>query len=153
MQEMQVRSLSWEDPLEEEMLPHSRILAWRIPWTEKCGGLQFLRLQSQTPLSVSACSWMASPCLALPDSHASHSPTPMSTLYILPSPGTALPRKSGHHAPRSLTSDPSSSHILQKSIDLIMTSSPWTDPPTFLLPYPLLPPYRSSHQLSFHDLL
>ena len=37
---MQVRSLGWEDPLREEMATHSRILAWRIPWTEEPGGLQ-----------------------------------------------------------------------------------------------------------------
>ena len=41
MQEMQVQSLDWEDPLEEEMATHSTILAWRIPWTEEPGGLQF----------------------------------------------------------------------------------------------------------------
>ena len=34
MQEMQVRSLGQEDPLEEEMETHSSILACRIPWTE-----------------------------------------------------------------------------------------------------------------------
>ena len=34
MQEMRVRSLGREDPLEEEMATHSCILAWRIPWTE-----------------------------------------------------------------------------------------------------------------------
>ena len=33
------RSLSWEDPLEEGMAPHSSTLAWRIPWTEEPGGL------------------------------------------------------------------------------------------------------------------
>ena len=37
---MQVQSLGWEDPLEEEMATHSSILAWRIPWTEEPGGLQ-----------------------------------------------------------------------------------------------------------------
>ena len=31
---MQVQSLGWEDPLEEEMATHSSILAWKIPWTE-----------------------------------------------------------------------------------------------------------------------
>jgi len=36
-QEMQVRSLGWEDPLEEEMATYSSILAWRIPWTEEPG--------------------------------------------------------------------------------------------------------------------
>ena len=40
MQEMQVRSLSQEDPLEEGMATHSSILAWRIPWMEEFGGLQ-----------------------------------------------------------------------------------------------------------------
>ena len=39
MQEMQVQSLGWEDPLEEEMETHSSILAWKIPWTEEFGGL------------------------------------------------------------------------------------------------------------------
>ena len=36
----QVQSLGWEDPPEEEMVTHSSILAWRIPWTEEPGGLQ-----------------------------------------------------------------------------------------------------------------
>ena len=40
MQEIQVRSLGWEDTLEQEMATHSSILAWRIPWTEEPGGLQ-----------------------------------------------------------------------------------------------------------------
>jgi len=39
-QEMWVRSLGQEDPLEKEMETHSSILAWRIPWTEEPGGLQ-----------------------------------------------------------------------------------------------------------------
>ena len=34
MQETQVRSLGWEDPLEKRMATHSSILAWRIPWTD-----------------------------------------------------------------------------------------------------------------------
>ena len=37
---MQVWSLGWEDPLEEEMATHSSILAWEIPWTEQPGRLQ-----------------------------------------------------------------------------------------------------------------
>jgi len=39
--EDQVQSLGWEDPLEKGMAPHCSILAWRIPWTEELGGLQF----------------------------------------------------------------------------------------------------------------
>ena len=38
-QETQVRSLSWEDPLEKGMATHSSILAWRLSWTEQHGGL------------------------------------------------------------------------------------------------------------------
>ena len=38
-QETQVRSLNWEDPLEEEMATHFSILNWKIPWTEEPGGL------------------------------------------------------------------------------------------------------------------
>ena len=44
-QEMQVRSLGWEDPLEKEMATNSNILAWRIPWTEEPGGLQSIGSQ------------------------------------------------------------------------------------------------------------
>ena len=44
-QETQVQILGQEVPLEKEMATHSSILAWEIPWTEKCGRLQFMRLQ------------------------------------------------------------------------------------------------------------
>ena len=40
-----IRSLSWENPLEEGMVAHSSILAWEIPWTEPPGGLQSVGLQ------------------------------------------------------------------------------------------------------------
>ena len=40
MQEIRVQSLGQEDPLEKGMAIHSSILAWRIPWTQKPGGLQ-----------------------------------------------------------------------------------------------------------------
>ena len=40
MQETQVPSLGWEDPLEKGVAIHSSILAWRSPWTEEPGGLQ-----------------------------------------------------------------------------------------------------------------
>ena len=45
MQEIWVQSLGQEDPLEEEMATHSRILAWRILWTEEPGGLQSMGSQ------------------------------------------------------------------------------------------------------------
>ena len=37
-QETWIRSLGWKDPLEEEMVTHSSILAWKIPWTVDPGG-------------------------------------------------------------------------------------------------------------------
>ena len=40
MRETWVRSLGWEDPLGKELATHSSIVAWRIPWMEKAGGLQ-----------------------------------------------------------------------------------------------------------------
>ena len=45
MQETQVRSLGWEDRLEKEMVTHSSILAWRIPWMEKPGRVQSMGSQ------------------------------------------------------------------------------------------------------------
>ena len=45
MQETQVQSLDWEDPLEEGMVTYSSVLAWRIPWTEEPGGLQSMGSQ------------------------------------------------------------------------------------------------------------
>ena len=48
-QETWVQFLDQEDPLEKEMATHSSILAWRIPWTEEPGGLQFM--ESQKSLS------------------------------------------------------------------------------------------------------
>ena len=45
MQETWIRSLGWEDPLEKKMATCSNILAWRIPWTEKPGGLQSMGLK------------------------------------------------------------------------------------------------------------
>ena len=40
MQETQIRSLGWEDPLEKIMAIHSSTIAWEIPWTEEPGSLQ-----------------------------------------------------------------------------------------------------------------
>ena len=51
VQETQVQSLGWEDPLEKEMATHSSTLAWKIPRTEEPGRLQSLGSQSRTRLS------------------------------------------------------------------------------------------------------
>ena len=45
MEEMQVQSLDWKDPLEKKIATCSGILAWEIPWTEEPGRLQSMRSQ------------------------------------------------------------------------------------------------------------
>ena len=45
MQEMQVWSLGQEDPLEKEMETHSSIFAWKTPWAEEPGRLQYMESQ------------------------------------------------------------------------------------------------------------
>ena len=45
MWETLVRSLGWEDPMEEGMATHFSVLAWRIPWTEEPSGLQSMESQ------------------------------------------------------------------------------------------------------------
>ena len=45
MQETQVRSLGWEDPLEKEMAKNSTILAWKTPWMEEPDRLQSMGSQ------------------------------------------------------------------------------------------------------------
>ena len=50
-QETSVLYLGQEDPMKEVMATHFSILAWRIPWTEEPGGLQFMGWESQTQLS------------------------------------------------------------------------------------------------------
>ena len=51
MRETWVRSLGREDPPEKEMVTHSSIVAWKIPWTEKPGRLQSMGSQSWTRLN------------------------------------------------------------------------------------------------------
>ena len=51
MQETQVHSLDWDDPLEKKMTTHSSILAWGIPGTEEPDGLQAMGLQRVRQLS------------------------------------------------------------------------------------------------------
>ena len=51
MQEKQLQSVRQKDPLEKEMEAHSNILAWKIPWTEKPGGLQSMGSQKQSHMT------------------------------------------------------------------------------------------------------
>ena len=51
MQETQVQSLGWEEPLEKKMATYSSILAWRIPWTEEPGGLQSMGSQKEVDMT------------------------------------------------------------------------------------------------------
>ena len=51
-QDRQVRSLGQEEPLEEGTVTHSRILAWRTPWTEEPGELQSMRSQESDTIKA-----------------------------------------------------------------------------------------------------
>ena len=86
---MQVQSLGQEDPLEEEMVTHSSILAERIPWTEEPGELQTER------------KWKSESCSFMSDSLQPHG------LYSLRnSPGQnteAIPFSRGSSQPRDGT--------------------------------------------------
>ena len=50
IQETQVPSLGWKDPLEKEMATYSSILAWRIPWTEDSGRPQSVGSQESNTI-------------------------------------------------------------------------------------------------------
>ena len=58
-----VQSLGREDPLEEGMAAHSRILAWEIPWTEEPGGLQSMLDIISATESSQICKCLSSKCL------------------------------------------------------------------------------------------
>ena len=59
MQDMPVRSLDQENPLEKGMATHSSTLTWRIPWTEEPGGLQSMCLQGvRHDLTTTATLWI-----------------------------------------------------------------------------------------------
>ena len=64
---MRVQSLGQEDPLEEGMATHSRILAWRIPWTEGSGRLQSTGSHTPAHLSILALidTWIVSDVVLL----------------------------------------------------------------------------------------
>ena len=71
VQETQVQSLDWEDPLETGMPAHSNILAWRIPWTEEPGGLQSTESQrvqhsGATNTSLFPVSWFVCRLVGIP---------------------------------------------------------------------------------------
>ena len=51
MQDTPVQSLSSEDPLEEGMATHSSIFTWRMPWTEKPGGLQSIQGHKESDMT------------------------------------------------------------------------------------------------------
>ena len=68
--ETRVRSLGWEDLLEKEMATHSSTLAWKIPWTEDPGRLQYMGLQSWTRLSNFTFFWASQVALLVKNSPA-----------------------------------------------------------------------------------
>ena len=92
MPETWVPSLGWEDPLEEEVATHSSILAWRIPWTEKPGGLQLHGVWTNlTRLSYWTQPWsLRTWCLG-------HPPTKKVCRHCQPPLGANPPLSENHH--------------------------------------------------------
>ena len=110
MQGTQFQSLGWEDPPEEEMATHSRILAWKIPRTEAPGGLQSMGFSRQEY-------WSGLPL-----------PSPGD----LPDPGIE-PRSPAFQAD-SLTSEPPGNPVeLLSCVQIFMT--PWTEARQTLLSF------------------
>ena len=86
MQEIWVKFLSQEDPLEKEMATHFNILAWRIPWTEESGGLQSMGFSSVAQSCPALCDPMNHSTPGLPVHHQLPSlPKPMSIESVMPS--------------------------------------------------------------------
>ena len=91
IQEIRVWSLSWEAPLERKMASHCSVLAWKIPWTEETGGLQFMG------------SWRVRPDLVTKQQQQHTCISSLLDLSPTPSPShpTLHPTHLGHHrAPR-----------------------------------------------------
>ena len=60
-QEMGVRCLRWEDPLEEGMATHSGTLAWKIPWTEEPGDYSPYSLKKSDTTEAAECTGTLQP--------------------------------------------------------------------------------------------
>ena len=78
-----VRSLGWEDPLEQGMATHSSILAWRIPWTEELGRLWSWSQQRDTTERLNAFTFISfswSTCPSCPSLNLADLPMPTSIL-------------------------------------------------------------------------
>ena len=70
---MQVQSLGWEDPLDKGMGTQSSIPTWRIPWTEKYGGLQSMGSQKSWKQLNNKQQWQPTPVLLPGKSHGRRS--------------------------------------------------------------------------------
>ena len=71
MQETQVQSLGWEDPLKKGMTTHFYILAWRIPMIEQPGGLQS-RVSQKSDMTEQLTHFQGKPCV-FPDDQGTDS--------------------------------------------------------------------------------
>ena len=78
MQETQVQPMDPEDSLEKEMATHSSTLAWKIPWMEEPGGLQFMGSQRVRHNWVTSLSLLD--CI---ENSSSNSSSKMTSLHIL----------------------------------------------------------------------
>ena len=104
MQEMQLWSLGWADPLKKEMVTHSSILTWEIPWTEEPSGLQSmgLRIVRHDLVTKQYNTWSMSKVLqknsrVVPGgSVVKNLPSNAEDSGSIPCPGTNMPRAMGN---------------------------------------------------------
>ena len=97
---MQVWSLGWEDPLEEEIATHSSILAWKIPWTEEPGGLKSMESQRAghdwSNLAHMHASLPTAPCLELDFLNCGRAINPKVTCFLFLLPPAVCPYLLSH---------------------------------------------------------
>ena len=123
MQKTRVQSLGWEDPLEKEMATHSSTLAWKIPWTEEPGRLQFTRSQRAghdwaTSLSLVKAEHVLSP--------ATEKLIRRKSLPVLASPGSSLKRPEIYTSFQVKESE--SRSVMSNSLRPHGLYSPWNSP-------------------------
>ena len=115
MQETQVQSLSWEDPLEKGIATHFSILAWRIPWTEEPGGLQSMgsqKLDTTEQVTLTRGLWWP---VSQPTTHSDFSHTELEgSLWLRPSYLREIPCAAPFSTSESSPKLDSCSHNLQE---------------------------------------
>ena len=176
MQETQIQSLGWKDPLEKEMATHSSILAWRIPQTEELGRLQTMEwwrvrhdwatnTHTHTHTHISQHPSIQ-PCLGF-RKHRPLSPNSLCGQHLtqagafVPRPGLCYIKiKSGHITVPAIHVLHLTHSVFRRATqgdDLNLTSCDWPGPPHMVIPFSVCalqqpPPRSTSLKILLHLL-